>query len=269
MQDKWNQKKKTGNFKADGITTMSEALSKREKELKQAADIFNRNKENKDDKLTSIYNKMQSGSALTLEEIDYLKEKNPAAYQQFKQSEEEKKRFEEKIKQCKTKEDVDRLKMQHINAAVATIKKVENNPNISDGDKLAVACAVQKRMNDIAKITMKFIKNGDYAKLPTDAEVQKANDDMEKAEENEIRDISDNKSENNSSELTEENLKKDIAIKSVEEKDREITRTEAETSDEALKIKRSKVKNAYTDGMETEINSLLPVGNNDILSEEI
>ncbi|MGN0606461.1 MAG: hypothetical protein ACI4JM_08060 [Oscillospiraceae bacterium] len=241
MQAKWQKKKKSGNFTADGITTMSEYMRKKENDMKQAADIYNRSNENKDDKLTSIYSKIQNGTELSHDELEYLKEKSPAAYQQVKQEMLEKESYEREIKHCRTKDDVQRVKMNHINQSVAAIKLVEHNPNISDGDKLAVAYVQQKKMNDISKITAKFIKSGEYAKLPDESEVDKASKDIKKAEENENQRIYGNSDKT-------ENTVDDSTVK------KDITRAEAEMTEEARKIKRSKMKCAYSDSFETEKN---------------
>ena len=98
-----------------------------------------------DKEMQRITNKIYAGSKLTEQEMQYLQKKNPVLYQKMRAIEAEAKQYEEDLKRCKTKDEAQRIKMNKINASVASIRSVESNPNISDADKLAFAQAEQHK----------------------------------------------------------------------------------------------------------------------------
>ncbi len=256
MQSKWQKKKNSGDFKADGTATMSEWCQKKQTDIEQAYDIYESSKQNSDEKLSSIYIKIQQGSELTDDEAKYIKQKNPALYQKLKNDKLEKQAYEKSLKQCKTKEDVQRLKLQHINSSVAEIKSVQHNPNISDSNKLQIACAVERKISGINKITQKFIQSINYSKLPTDAETNKFNEELSQANENQINDICNNDNQENiiSDNEISEPAKSNEDNELFPDDKKDISVTEAEFSEEAKKVKHSKVKNTYIQIMsDTEI----------------
>lgn len=238
MQSKWQKKKNSGDFTADGISGMSEWSRKKQADIRQAADIYCASKQNNDEKLSAIHSKIQQGSSLTADEMSYLKSKDFVTYQRLKRNQNETESYEKSLKQCKSKEEVQKLKLQHINSGIMELKSIENNPNVSDGDKLAVAYSCQQKISSLNKATQKFIESGAYAKLPSDAEINKAHEDLEQAEKNELRNISSAERENDS----EKNV--DLKIGCDDEKEH-MTRTDAELSEEARKVRRSKIKNTY------------------------
>ena len=177
----------------------------------------------------------------------------------------EAKQYEEDLKRCKTKDEAQRIKMNKINASVASIRSVESNPNISDADKLAFAQAEQAKMREIEKITTKFIESGAYAALPTDAEKFQTEKELEEAklrdqgteirdqETEEIQEAESRKQETGevktaTTEEIAEAVKK-LVGKNTETEfkigDNKRNETEIELSDEFRKIKNSKVKKAY------------------------
>ncbi len=115
LRTMWDMKKRSGNVNAHqdtGSNWMMEDLE--------------RQREN--DKLARITNKILNGRKLTSEERDYLRAKSPQTYQQLVKSEEEQKSYEAALRRCKTKEDVQRLKTDRINAALSDVKSVANSP---------------------------------------------------------------------------------------------------------------------------------------------
>ena len=66
----------------------------------------------------------------------YLEEHDPQLYKKAKEIEMERQAYEQELKRCKTKEDVQRLKMSHAASALSTVNEVKNNPNIPGGKKL-------------------------------------------------------------------------------------------------------------------------------------
>ncbi len=139
-----------------------------------------------DDVLAKIRNKIYSGSKLTAAEMQYLQQKDPVLYQKMRNLEMEIKKYEKELRQCKTKEDVEKLKFSKVNASLMTIKSVENNPHIPEGVKLQIAQQEQRRLMELEKVMKKFIESGEYAALPTEAEKQIAEEALEEAQKEEL-----------------------------------------------------------------------------------
>lgn len=247
MKGRWRQKKEKADFSED--YTLNER--QRKNEMFKKSYMEQRENDDSDKTLSAINNKIAVGSKLTPDEMKYLQVKNPTLYQKLKDIEKEKKQYEEDLKKCRTKEDVDRLKMSKISSSLSAINSVKNNPNIPESKKLEIAAQEQRRLNELGEIEAKFIKSGEYAKLPTEEEKAKAEKDMREAEENLMDVTEDRKTE----EKTESKDKKDIPenpdgeeVTTVAEKaDREekLTVTEAELTPEAKKVKRARAKAAY------------------------
>ncbi len=170
LQTMWDMKKRSGNVTAHQDTGSNWIMEDLE-----------RQREN--EKMARITTKVLNGKKLTSEERDYLRSKNPQAYQQLLNSEQEQKAFEDALRRCKTKEDVQRLKTDRINAALSVVKSAENSPYISSEQALGIAMAELAKVQAYERITLKFIKSGEYGDLPTEAEQAKANKDAREAEE--------------------------------------------------------------------------------------
>ncbi len=170
LQTMWDMKKRNGNV-TDHQDTGSNWIM----------EDLERQREN--DKLARITNKVLNGKKLTSDERDYLRNKSPQAYQQLLNSEREQKAFECELRRCETKEDVQRLKTDRINAALSVVKSVENSPYISSEQAMGIAMAELAKVQAYERITLKFIKSGEYGELPTEAERTQANKDDRKAEE--------------------------------------------------------------------------------------
>lgn len=258
LQNKWKMKKDTNDFSK---CTLNELQRKNER-FKQS---YLEKKDDEKDKetLTSIYNKIYSGAKLTPDEMKYLQVKNPEMYKKLKDLEHEKKQYERELKQCRTKEDVEKLKFSKVASSLSAINAVKNNPNIPEGFKLGVAMQEQRRLNELEKIAAKFVKSEDYHNLPTEAEKAKAEKDLaeaQKAERDEAvsSDVESDKTEKTADTKNDDNTEKTVrseSSKSSEAKpadsdktiidEKEMSRIEAESTNEARKVKRSKAKCAY------------------------
>jgi hypothetical protein len=119
---------------------------------------------------TDIKNKIMYGGTITPEEEKYLEQNDPSVLQKYKQVKAEKKAYEEKLKNCKTKDEVQRLKTQTLGEYVASLKKVENDPYIPLSEKLAKAQETLAKTRSIQKVELKFMKSAEYQNLPTEAE---------------------------------------------------------------------------------------------------
>ncbi len=278
MQMKWQQKKSSGDFTADGAMTMEDKL------LKDAMDSM-------DDLLgdsskvssAQIRTKLMSGKKLSSKEMDYLRENDPELYKKAKAIEMEREAYERELKRCKTKEEVQKVKMAHATAALAQVKNIESNPNIPKGQKLALMMEQLAKSNALGEVERKFVQSGEYKRLPSEEEKRQAEEDLKEAQEAErgIEDKTDDtpqevakdaaaEAEQGAAEATEEAAKNDPLAeapadpakkaeevlantydrnvhrkKAVAAKQR-ITRAEAEVTPEARKVKRARAKAAYT-----------------------
>ena len=135
------------------------------------------------EKLSGIKNKLLQGGKLTAEERKYLQAKDPEAYQKLKASEQEQKAFEQRLRQCRTKEEAQRLKMTYINSSLVTLKSVEHNSAIPQQKKLEIFMQEKQRCDRIEESSREFVRRGDYDRLPTEAEETKADKDAQEARE--------------------------------------------------------------------------------------
>lgn len=259
LERKWEKRKQEG-FSTEGLT-------ERQKDNVNFINAYKEQQENnpEDKEMQRITNKIYAGGDLTEQEMQYLQKKNPVLYQKMRAMEAEAKQYEEDLKRCKTKDEAQRIKMNKINASVASIRSVESNPNISDADKLAFAQAEQAKMREIEKITVKFIESGAYAALPTDAEKFQTEKELEEAKREEMQNteqktevseeqkIEKQKAETDgvktaTTEEIAEAVKKLVGKNEKQEfkiGDNKRNETEIELSDEFRKIKNSKAKKAY------------------------
>ncbi len=262
MQMKWQKKKSSGDFTADGSKTIADSVRRQAEEIRQA-------QQDGSAKMSSqIRLKLNSGQKLTAEEMEYLQKTDPQTYQHVKNLEAEQKNYEQELKRCKTKEEVQRVRMTHTATALSTVNDIKNNPNIPEGKKLELIWRVHQKNMALQESTQEFVESGKYAQLPTEAEKQKAEMELEEAKKDEMG-ITDPKD----TEVTEEKESEDISAEDADKKTaeecptqeavesekaraalekRELTRMEAETSPEARKVKRAKARAAYTAAARTE-----------------
>ena len=186
MQKKWEQKQRTGNYKADGIKTASEWVEKQKDTFKKKEQEREKAKEN-DQVLNSIKDKAARGGMLTASELKYLRTKDEMAYQRALAAENERKIYEHELRMCRTKEDVQRYKMHHAVYAYDRVKSAMSNSSMSDDEKLEAVMGDYQRMSAINKAERDFIRSGEYSRLPSQAEKLKAERDLRRAQKEESR----------------------------------------------------------------------------------
>lgn len=166
MQNKWEQKKSTGEINKKE----KKELTPQERELQRYKEQLEETK--KGNEYSAIYSKIQSGQKLSPAEEDKLKAQDMKAYLDYKADQAEQEAFEEKLKHCKTKDEAQRLKTTKMQSNLSKIKNVENDPYISDAEKLRIARQIQGDTTASAKIFDKFTQSEEYDKMPTEAELQ-------------------------------------------------------------------------------------------------
>ncbi|EOS37699.1 hypothetical protein C808_03679 [Lachnospiraceae bacterium M18-1] len=257
MQMKWKRKKANSDFTADGSTKISDSIARQAEEIRKS-------QADGSSKLSAqIRTKLATGKKLTQEEMDYLQKHDPQTYQKAKSIEEEQKSYEEELKRCRTKEDVQRVKMNHTAASLSTVNNVKNNPAIPEGAKLGIMWQELMKSRALEETLGEFVKSGRYAQLPTEAEKAEAEKALKEAKEAELgmEDSAESieKTDNDEKEVhaegtpeeIQDDAKKEVSLHESVQRDRavlqerRITVAEAETTPEALKVKRAKVRAAY------------------------
>lgn len=257
MQMKWQQKKANNDFTADGNTKLKDPTAQQAEEIRMA-------QADGSSKLSSqIRTKLAAGKKLTQEEMDYLQKNDPQTYQKAKAIEEEQKSYEEDLKRCKTKEDVQRVKMNRTAASLSVVNNVKNNPAIPEGAKLGIMWQELMKNKALEETISKFVESGRYAQLPTEAEKAEAEKTLKEAKEAElgIEDSAESteKTDTEKDEMNTDGMTDDISDAKTKEapvqesvqksrsilQERKITLAEAETTPEALKVKKAKVQAAY------------------------
>lgn len=113
-----------------------------------------------------------------------------------------KRKLQGKLRQCKTKEEVDRVKLQKLGELESSLSSIVNDPAIPKSAKLAKAQEILAKTNNIEAAHLEFVKSADYQSMPTDDEKKEQdaadNDisdeitDSEKADDTELTDASEN-----------------------------------------------------------------------------
>ncbi|MCI8535664.1 MAG: hypothetical protein HFG68_08820 [Hungatella sp.] len=266
MKMKWQKKQSSKDYSADGSTTIKDSVQR------QLEDIRESQKDGSKQMSAQIELKMTSGKRLTAAEMEYLKENDPQTYQKAKAIEMEREAYERELKNCKTKEEVERVKAAHAAAALDRVNDVKNNPNIPGGKKLELIKQELFKSSVREEAMQNFVKSGEYKKLPTEAERLKAEKDMEEAKKAELGLDEESKKEDSKEESIDntqeteagkfsdsvtqempsqaESIKK--ALLEIEAKEvntetvkRKMTRAQAEVTPEARKVRQAKAKAAY------------------------
>ena len=161
-QTVWEMKKRSGDVNSHGKTLHSyTAQPKAASPLPQ---------EDRDDRLTGIINKAQTGKKLSHADWEYLREKNPQLYQKLRQVEEEAENYEKALRRCKTRDEAQRLHTSKLGEIMVQAK---------NGDDGALF-----RLNRMERAMTEFTKGKTYRKLPTEAE-EAAEREAAKAEDGE------------------------------------------------------------------------------------
>lgn len=263
MQMKWKERQTSGDYtskkSASGQTSAAEKLLREQQE--QAAELMEQNTSSVSRQ--QIDAKMRSGKRLSAAEMEYLKEHDPQTYQKAKQIEMEREAYERELKRCRTKEEVQRVKLSHAAASMATVKDVDTNPNIPEGQKLALITQELAKTNALGETEREFIKSGAYRALPSENERLKAEKELKKAEEAEKNiddkttdtpeEVNDTINEAAAEDAVREKADRrdtkpaEAEIKAAKEviAGKKTTRMEAEVSPEARKVRRAKAQAAY------------------------
>lgn len=180
LSKKFEAKKKSGNILSKQEKNSNVNRTPEQSMIERFSEEMKQNKENS--KINGIANKVTNGEDLTPEEEQYLAAKNPGLFNSYKQAKLEQKAYEEKLKNCKTKDEVQRLKTNTVNGYLAEMSAAKGTG--SKGAIVATAKKVLAKLKNIEKVEMEFIESGAYSSLPTEADEQ-IEETRETVEENE------------------------------------------------------------------------------------
>lgn len=225
MQGMWRLKKESGDF-TKGTFNLDEWLKKQAEQAKEST-------QENDEKLSEILAKYYAGKKLSSEERVYLRDHAPQVYKEMVSLEEEQKAYERELRRCETKEEVERLKMTKINGALATVNAVANNPNISDSKKMEIITLQKRRVDGIEESTREFVESGEYAKLPTEAEVREVEQDQMEERKRDDGEVKQNLEQDASG--IENDDGEEVVMKKVELKKKDMKKKEIEMDDAVLK----------------------------------
>lgn len=200
LNNKWMQKKESGNVLSKQELNERSTWTSEQFMIADFQDQLEHNRETQ--KRQKIDNKIMSGGSLSPEEISYLEKNDPVALKKYRETKEDKESYKEKLRQCKTKEEVDRVKLQKLGELESSLSSVVNDQTIPKSAKLAKAQEILAKTNNIEAAHLEFVKSADYQSMPTDDEKkeQDAADnemsdeitDSDKADNTEITDTTDN-----------------------------------------------------------------------------
>ena len=194
LNNKWMQKKESGNVLSKQELNERSTWTSEQFMIADFQDQLEHNREA--EKRQKIDNKIMSGGSLSPEEISYLEKNDPVALKKYRETKEEKESYKEKLRQCKTKEEVDRVKLQKLGELESSLSSIVNDPAIPKSAKLAKAQEILAKTNNIEAAHL------EYQSMPTDEEKKEQdaadNDisdeitDSEKADNAELTDASEN-----------------------------------------------------------------------------
>ena len=127
---------------------------------------------NKSNILAAIDGKLKAGGELTKEELEYLKVHNPKLYEEAMEIKREREAYKHALKNCKTKDEVERLNTNKLNQFLGEAKAIRNNPNLPKGVKVAQLEKILRRVMGIQTEHNRFIQSKAYQDLPREEELR-------------------------------------------------------------------------------------------------
>ncbi|QNL99136.1 hypothetical protein [Wujia chipingensis] len=166
LDQKWQKKKQDINSKKDteGMTQDEILLDSLERQAQT---------ERERSATSELYTKLKTGGTLTEEEIAYLKEHDPEALAEYEKAQTEKKAYENALKNCRTKEDVQRLKLNRMGSFAAQAKEIASNPYIPKDKKVVLMQRLNNEVCMIRDAHQAFEKSRAYEELPEEQELRR------------------------------------------------------------------------------------------------
>ena len=173
LNSKWQQKKQENPIKKN-----DESLTADQRELQRFQEQLREMRENKS---PEISNKIMAGGKLTQEEIEYLRKNDPQKLKEYEEIQQERASYKKQLKSCKSKEEVERLKMTRMGRYMSQAKSIASDSTIPKGEKYKLMVKLLSEATGVAKEHIKFTQSLRYAELPEEDEdaKKKGNADTE------------------------------------------------------------------------------------------
>ena len=245
MKQKWEKKQKSGNvLEKEYKTEAGRAMAAKKTAERALMEQYRESKENEDTKLSEIHNKLNNGSSLSPDEMDYLKKKDPQTYEKLKAEREDAEALKKRLESAKTKEEAQKVMQDHANKSMLVVKTVNGNPYISDADKAALLGAEVRKLRKAEVVFEKYRETGAYGRLPTEEEKEMAEEELREAEEIELEESTKapEQKEKERRETETEKATDPVEDRAPGAKERPESVREAEHTEEAEKVKRAKTK---------------------------
>ena len=172
LDQKWQEKKNSFGQDKKKLTEMT-AEERQLQDFREQAEQMR-----KSQKHANIDAKLAAGEELTPEEIEYLRQNNPQALKDYEDTQRERENYKRALRNCRTKEEVERLKYTKMGQFMAEAKKISSNACIPKGKKVALLKRILQQATAVEDEHKEFLKTSRYASLPTEEEAREA----EKAE---------------------------------------------------------------------------------------
>ena len=158
LNSKWQQKKQENPIKKN-----DEELTADQRELQRFQEQL---KEMRENKSPDINAKLMAGGKLTQEEIEYLRKNDPQKLKEYEEIQQERASYKKQLKSCKSKEEVERLKMTRMGRYMSQAKSIASDSTIPKSEKYKMMVKLLSEANGVAKEHIKFTQSLRYAQLP-------------------------------------------------------------------------------------------------------
>lgn len=218
LDTKWQQKKNDIN-----ANKPQKEMTAEERTIAQFQEQMD--KERESNSHAETYNKLATGGKLTSEEISYLQEHDPEALAKYREAQAEQKAYENELKNCKTKDEVERVKMNRMGNFAAEAKKISNDPYIPLDKKLELMNQLNNEVCLVNEAHQEFVKSNQYRDMPTDEELSKerieeASEEQEKMQSEVMKSVSDepeDPEENDSIQKQKAEIEETLSVESADE----------------------------------------------------
>lgn len=160
MRMRWQKRQEEGDYAPDNAAPADDTFKKQVDEMRYPE--YDRSSRMEGD----IEIKLTAGKELTSEEMNYLKKHNPGTYQKAKIIERERKSYEKSLESCTTKEEVEKLKADHAEAAVNRVRSILKNTYLSRDQKRELLQMEHYKAAALDDAMHEFIDSPEYKALP-------------------------------------------------------------------------------------------------------
>ena len=258
LAQSWEQKKATNNVLTKQERNKRANMTPEERMLEHYQEELIKNREQS--KNNAIAYKIMDGEDLTYEEEQYLAKNNPALLNNYRKVKAERHAYEDALKKCKTKEEVQRLKINTMSGYLSELKSAKGEA------KLDKAQEIIGKIKNIQKAELEYLESGEYENLPSEAE-EAVERDQEKIEENEavFEYLEDATKENETDNVTaKENETDDVTEGLTQESDVNEENADEKNADAVSGVneKKENLNDILTDKVQKKENELTDEKNN-------